>query len=63
MYIYKVGVVGAGQMGSGIAQAISYAGIPVVLGDVNQPAVDRGMAAIRSIYDARVQGENDSRRG
>jgi 3-hydroxyacyl-CoA dehydrogenase len=55
MYIYKVGVVGAGAMGSGIAQAISYAGIPVVLSDLNQPLVDRGMAAIRSIYDARLQ--------
>ena len=34
MYIYRVGVVGAGTMGAQIAQVVSYAGLPVVLTDV-----------------------------
>ena len=34
MYIYRVGIVGAGTMGAQIAQVVSYAGIPVVLTDV-----------------------------
>ncbi|HLG42120.1 MAG TPA: 3-hydroxyacyl-CoA dehydrogenase [Planctomycetota bacterium] len=54
-YIYKAGVVGAGQMGAGIAQVISFAGIPVVLRDVSQAALDRGMGAIREIYEQRVR--------
>jgi len=54
MYIYKVGVVGAGTMGAEIAQVISYANIPVILKDVNREFVDRGLARIRSIYKKRV---------
>ena len=33
MYIYKVGVVGAGTMGAQIAEVVSYAGVPVLLAD------------------------------
>jgi len=55
MYIYKAGVVGAGTMGAEIAQVITYAGIPVVLKDVNQELVDKGLAKIRSIYQKRVE--------
>ncbi|MEK7286211.1 MAG: 3-hydroxyacyl-CoA dehydrogenase NAD-binding domain-containing protein [Nitrospirota bacterium] len=54
MYIYKVGVIGAGAMGAGIAQVITYAGIPVILKDVTQQQVDRGLKAIRGIYQGRV---------
>ena len=54
MYIYKAGVIGAGTMGAEIAQVITYAGIPVVLKDVNQELVDKGIAKIRSIYQKRV---------
>jgi 3-hydroxyacyl-CoA dehydrogenase len=54
-YIYKAGVVGAGLMGSGIAQVISYAGLPVVLKDVSQALVDKGLKSIRDIYDGRVR--------
>ncbi|MEK7747481.1 MAG: 3-hydroxyacyl-CoA dehydrogenase NAD-binding domain-containing protein [Nitrospirota bacterium] len=54
MYIYKVAVIGAGAMGSGIAQVISYAGIPVILKDVKKEQVDRGLAAVRHIYQGRV---------
>lgn len=55
MFIYKAGVVGAGTMGAEIAQVITYAGIPVVLKDVNQELVDKGLAKMRSIYDKRVR--------
>ncbi len=55
MYIYKAGVVGAGTMGAEIAQVITYAGIPVVLKDVNQELIDKGLAKIRSIYQKRVE--------
>ena len=54
MYIYKAGVVGAGQMGSEIAQVISYAGLPVVLKDVKDEFVQKGVARIRGIYQRRV---------
>ncbi len=55
MFIYKVGVVGAGLMGSGIAQVISYSGIPVVLKDVSDDVVQKGLAAARAVYEGRVK--------
>src|SRR3989338_8005713 len=55
MYIYKAGVVGAGAMGAEIAQVISYAGLPVVLKDVNQELVNKGIQRARGIYERRVQ--------
>ncbi len=55
MFIYKAGVVGAGTMGAEIAQVITYAGIPVVLKDINQELVDKGLAKIRSVYQKRVE--------
>ncbi|MFD2234353.1 3-hydroxybutyryl-CoA dehydrogenase [Phaeospirillum tilakii] len=44
--ISQIGVVGAGQMGSGIAQVCATAGYPVVLLDVNDAALERGLATI-----------------
>ena len=55
MYIFKAGVIGAGAMGAGIAQVISYSGLPVVLKDVDQAMLDKGVAHIRGIYEARVE--------
>lgn len=55
MNIYKAGVVGAGTMGAEIAQVISYSGLPVVLKDVNEELVRRGMQKIRQIYQRRVE--------
>lgn len=55
MYIYKAGVVGAGTMGAEIAQVITYAGLPVILRDVNQDLVDRGLQKIREVYKKRVE--------
>ncbi|MBI2870912.1 MAG: 3-hydroxyacyl-CoA dehydrogenase [Candidatus Omnitrophica bacterium] len=55
MYIYKTGVVGAGAMGAEIAQVITFAGLPVILHDIEQRFVDKGMERIRSIYARRVE--------
>jgi 3-hydroxybutyryl-CoA dehydrogenase len=46
MHIERVGVIGAGTMGRGIAQACAMAGVEAVMVDVAQAAVDRGIAAI-----------------
>lgn len=54
MYIYKAAVVGAGAMGAEIAQAITFSGIPVLLKDIDQPRVDKGLDTIRNIYRRRI---------
>lgn len=54
MYIFKAAVVGAGFMGGGIAQVITFSGLPVVLKDVDQKMLDKGMDTIRNIYQRRV---------
>lgn len=54
MYIYKAGVVGAGTMGAEIAQVISYSGLPVILKDLSQEFVEKGIEKIREIYKRRV---------
>jgi len=46
MAIKKIGVVGAGQMGNGIAHVAAHAGLSVVIHDVEQRFVDRGLATI-----------------
>ncbi len=46
MEIRKVGVVGCGLMGSGIAQVAAMAGFPTVVREVSQDLLDKGMAAI-----------------
>ncbi|GAA5334634.1 MULTISPECIES: 3-hydroxyacyl-CoA dehydrogenase family protein [Thermus] len=47
MEVKTIGVVGAGQMGSGIAQVAAQAGYEVVLVDVAEGFLERGLAAIR----------------
>jgi len=44
--ITRVGVVGAGTMGNGIAQVFARAGLSVTLVDISQPLIDRGRKAI-----------------
>jgi 3-hydroxybutyryl-CoA dehydrogenase len=44
--IRKIGVIGAGQMGSGIAQVCALAGLDVVLNDVSEDRVRAGLATI-----------------
>lgn len=48
--IKSVGILGAGTMGGGIAMAFVNAGIPVVLLDVKQEFIDKGMAVIKKNY-------------
>ncbi len=50
-----VGVVGAGAMGSGIAQVAAAAGHDVVLGDMNEAAVDRARENIRRSLARNVE--------
>ena len=60
--IRKVGVIGAGQMGSGIAQVCALAGLDVVLSDVSEDRLKAGLATIngnmaRQIARKRVTEE------
>jgi 3-hydroxyacyl-CoA dehydrogenase len=53
--IKSAAVVGAGTMGGGIAMVLANAGIPVLLKDTDQAALDRGLATIRSNYAHSVK--------
>src|SRR5580700_6164126 len=53
--IRTVAVVGSGTMGGGIAMVFANAGIPVLLKEVDQPALDRGLAKIQKNYASSVQ--------
>ncbi len=55
--IRKVGVIGAGTMGGGIAMNFVNAGIPVTLLEMKQEPLDRGLATIRKNY------ENSAKKG
>ncbi len=52
--IERAAVIGAGTMGGGIAMAYVNAGIPVLLKDVDDAAVQRGLATIRKNYESTV---------
>jgi len=52
--VERVGIVGAGTMGGGIAMCFANAGIPVTLVDTTQANVDRGLATIRKNYERSV---------
>lgn len=52
--IERAAVIGAGTMGGGIAMAYANAGIPVLLKDVDDAAVLKGMATIRKNYESTV---------
>ncbi len=54
MEIKSVGVVGAGQMGNGIAHVMAVAGSDVVLNDLNADALERAMAVIDKNLDRQV---------
>jgi len=53
--VNKAAVVGAGTMGGGIAMVFANAGIPVLLKDADQPALDRAMANIQKNYASSVK--------
>src|SRR5271157_236907 len=48
--VNSVAVLGAGTMGAGIAMVFANAGIPVLIKEVDQPLLDRGMANIQKNY-------------
>lgn len=54
MELQKVIVIGAGQMGSGIAQVMAAHGVEVTLRDIKQEFVDRGIAKIEKSLDHSV---------
>jgi len=53
--VNSVAVVGAGTMGSGIAMVFAKAGFPVLLKEVDQGALDRGLASIQKNYANSVK--------
>ena len=68
MAIRKVGVVGCGLMGGGIAQACAQSGYETVVREVNQPLLDKGMGRIYAAWDMMTskgkltQGQVDENR-
>jgi 3-hydroxybutyryl-CoA dehydrogenase len=58
--IEKVQVVGAGQMGSGIAQVAAQAGLAVHLADVEQEMVEQGLETIKQHFSRSVEKERIS---
>ncbi|WGW05179.1 3-hydroxybutyryl-CoA dehydrogenase [Tropicibacter oceani] len=60
MEIKSVGVVGAGQMGNGIAHVMALAGYDVRLNDISQDAMDKAVALIRKNLDRQVSREKIS---
>ncbi|HKK91839.1 MAG TPA: 3-hydroxybutyryl-CoA dehydrogenase [Longimicrobiales bacterium] len=57
MKIEKVGIVGAGLMGSGIAEVAAKAGFDVVVREIDEPSADRGRARIEASMDRAVEKE------
>lgn len=57
MEIHRVGVVGCGLMGSGIAQVCAQAGFETVVNEVSQELLDKGIGRIRAILDKDVSKE------
>ena len=60
MSITTVGIVGAGTMGNGIAPACAVSGIDVVMVDIAQAAVDKGIATVGKSLDRLLQKEKIS---
>lgn len=69
MTIRKVGVVGCGLMGGGIAQTCAQSGYETIVREVNQELLDKGLAGIQSAWDMMAskgkltQGQIDENRG
>jgi 3-hydroxyacyl-CoA dehydrogenase len=53
--IDKVAVIGAGTMGGGISMNFLNAGVPVIMLEMKQDALDRGLATIKKNYEAQVK--------
>ena len=55
MPIVRIGVIGAGQMGAGIAHVAALAGKDVVLADVSADLADKGLAVVRKNLARQVE--------
>ena len=60
MEITKVGIIGAGTMGNGIAQACAVAGVDVVMVDISDAAVLKGVATVANSLDRLIKKEKIS---
>src|SRR5690606_17203712 len=60
--VERVGVLGAGVMGGGIAQLLAYRGIPVRLKDIRAEAISLGLRHARQIFERSVRRGRMTRR-
>ena len=60
MEIKTIGVVGAGQMGSGIAQVAAASGLAVLMNDIKDEFLEKGFAAIEKNLGRMVKKEKIS---
>jgi 3-hydroxybutyryl-CoA dehydrogenase len=57
MSIHHIGIIGAGTMGNGIAQACASSGLSVTLVDISEAALAKGMATLSGSYDRLIKKE------
>jgi len=57
MKIKTVGIIGAGTMGNGIAQACATSGLNVVMVDISEAAVQKGLATVAGSLDRLIKKE------
>ena len=57
MSIQRVGIIGAGTMGNGIAQACAVSGVNVVMVDITEAAVAKGIATVSNSLDRLIKKE------
>jgi 3-hydroxybutyryl-CoA dehydrogenase len=55
MSLQVIGVVGAGQMGNGIAQVCADKGLQVIMSDISQASLDKGVATISASCDRLIK--------
>ncbi len=63
MKIETIGVIGAGQMGSGIAQVASSAGFGVIMSDISNEFLERGLSYIKKSLDRMVKKQKIDEKG
>lgn len=54
MEISRVGIIGAGQMGNGIAHVMAQAGYEVLLNDISQDAIDKALATVEKNLNRQI---------
>ena len=57
MAIQTVGIIGAGTMGNGIAQACAVSGLNVVMVDISDAAVSKGVTTVSASLDRLLKKE------